>query len=312
MNDDTRNDSAHLGVLAAVAAVATYALIVFGGIVRITGSGMGCGDDWPLCNGRLIPPLEFEPLIEFGHRLAALGVSLLVVALAAVSVWAGSTPQRRTIRRLSLLALVLLIAQVLLGAVTVWWELPTGPVFLHFGTAMSLLTVLALAACTGLAGPARPEPKRDGAARTVILLAAFAFGVALLGALVANLEAGPACLGFPACNGSWFPRGGGLVYAHWTHRLAAYLLFLLVLPLPWLVARRRPGDRPAIAWSAVSLVVAAAQIAIGAAMVLAILPAFLRALHLGAGAALVTALVVVAWLVRRPRSIALRGRPAGG
>ncbi len=302
MSDDTRNDSAHIGVLAAVAAVATYALIIFGGVVRITGSGMGCGDDWPLCNGQLIPAMDFETLIEYGHRLAALGVSLLVVALAAVSAWPRPS-RRRTLRRLSFAALSLLVAQVLLGAVTVWWELPAGTVFLHFGTALGLLVVLAVAACAGLAGNARPEPKQDGRARWVALLAALAFGVALLGALVANLEAGPACLGFPACNGSWFPRGGGLVHTHWTHRLAAYLLVLLLVPLPWWVRRWRPADRPALAWSIVTLLVAAAQIALAAAMVLAIFPSSLRAAHLGAGTALVAMLVVVWWLVRHPRAI---------
>jgi cytochrome c oxidase assembly protein subunit 15 len=44
--------------LAWAAAVATYLLVVLGAVVRITGSGMGCGDHWPLCNGHLIPPLS--------------------------------------------------------------------------------------------------------------------------------------------------------------------------------------------------------------------------------------------------------------
>src|SRR2546421_10650468 len=57
--------------LAWTAATFTYLLIILGAIVRITGSGMGCGEHWPLCNGRLLPPLDLPTLIEYGHRLAA-------------------------------------------------------------------------------------------------------------------------------------------------------------------------------------------------------------------------------------------------
>lgn len=303
MNEPTRNDATGWGRLAAVAAVATYALIVFGGIVRITGSGMGCGDDWPLCNGQLIPPLDFETLIEYGHRLAALAVSLLIVALAVVAWWPRQAATRRPTRLLSLLAVLLLVVQVLLGAVTVWLELPPATVVLHFGTAVTLLIVLAVGACFGLAGGQRPAVRRDGATRAVRVLAAFVFGVALLGALVANLKAGPACLGFPACNGSWMPGGGGLVHVHWTHRLAAYLLFLLLLSLPLLVRRWRPGDGAALAWSALALVVGVAQVGVAAAMALSFYPGSLKAIHLAVGAALVAVTFVSAWLVSRPRGV---------
>ena len=303
MNEPTRNDTSGWGTLAAVAAVATYALIVFGGIVRITGSGMGCGDDWPLCNGQLIPPMDFDTLIEYGHRLAALAVSLLVVSLATVAWWPRRAAVRRPLRVLSLLAVLLLVVQVLLGAVTVWLELPPTTVVLHFGTAMALLVVLAVGACVGLAGAERPAVRRDGATRALKALAAFAFGVALLGALVANLDAGPACLGFPACNGSWMPRGGGLVHVHWTHRLAAYLLFLLLLSLPVLVRRWRPGDGAALTWSALGLLVGLGQVGVGAAMAATFYPGTLKAIHLGVGAALVAVTVVAAWLVSRPRTV---------
>src|SRR2546421_12832026 len=73
--------------LARLAATCTYLLIVLGAIVRITGSGLGCGEHWPLCNGRLLPPLDVPTLIEYGHRLAAAAVSVLVAALAAYSWW---------------------------------------------------------------------------------------------------------------------------------------------------------------------------------------------------------------------------------
>src|SRR3989442_9105973 len=68
--------------LAWAAAVCTYLLIILGAIVRITGSGLACGHHWPLCNGRLLPPLDLPTWIEYGHRLAALAVTGLVVALA--------------------------------------------------------------------------------------------------------------------------------------------------------------------------------------------------------------------------------------
>ena len=73
--------------LAWTAAVFTYLLIILGAIVRITGSGMGCGEHWPLCNGRLLPPLDVPTMIEYGHRLAAAAVSVLVTALAAYGWW---------------------------------------------------------------------------------------------------------------------------------------------------------------------------------------------------------------------------------
>src|SRR3989449_11721106 len=69
--------------LAWTAATFTYLLIILGAIVRITGSGLGCGEHWPLCNGKLLPPLDLPTMIEYGHRLAAAAVSGLVTALAA-------------------------------------------------------------------------------------------------------------------------------------------------------------------------------------------------------------------------------------
>src|SRR5206468_2927466 len=71
-------------LLAWTAAAATYLLIVLGAVVRITGSGMGCGDHWPLCNGHWFPPLnDVGTVIEWSHRLVAALVSALVAALAA-------------------------------------------------------------------------------------------------------------------------------------------------------------------------------------------------------------------------------------
>ena len=72
--------------LAFVTAGLAYTLIVLGAIVRVTGSGLGCGDDWPLCNGRMIPQFhDMETAIEYSHRLAAATIGIPITALAALA-----------------------------------------------------------------------------------------------------------------------------------------------------------------------------------------------------------------------------------
>ncbi|KPK82595.1 MAG: hypothetical protein AMS25_01705 [Gemmatimonas sp. SM23_52] len=114
LDSQVRKTARRFAVLAFITAGFTYALILFGGIVPITGSGMGCGEDWPLCNGQIIPPMNFETLIEYGHRLAAVLVGFLVLALAVYSVRRRHTPglAGRGISGLGVAAAALLIAEL--------------------------------------------------------------------------------------------------------------------------------------------------------------------------------------------------------
>src|SRR5438477_250337 len=243
--------------LAWLAATCTYLLIILGAIVRITGSGLGCGEHWPLCNGRLLPPLDLPTVIEYGHRLAALAVSVLVAALAAYAWWlrreTGIGKRETCPGQAAYVALALLTLQIALGAVTVKLSLPPWTVILHLGTAMLLLAALLVAA----RGSAPVwEPASTGAA-------ALGFATVLLGALTANLGAATACLGFPLCTGQLFPDGTGLQHVHWIHRLLAYALAGYVLV--WAIRANRRG-----AWYVAGLV--AVQIFVAAAMVLFSLP----------------------------------------
>jgi len=277
--------------LAWAAAACTYLLIILGAIVRITGSGMGCGNHWPLCNGRLLPPLDLPTLIEYAHRLAAVAVSVLVVLLAALA-WrlpetahisngpltarpsaidAASLRDRATA---AYLGLGLLVLQVVLGAVTVKLALPPWTVILHLGTAMLLLAALIVAARSSRSVP------RSGAGFVALALG---FATVLAGALTANLGAASACLGFPLCNGQLAPEGNSLQHVHWTHRLLAYTLFAYTL---WWAAR----TRRAWTWGVVALVIL--QVAVGAVMVLLALPPPLQAAHVAVGAAVWAALVL--------------------
>lgn len=270
------------------ASLATYSLIVLGGWVRITGSGLGCGDHWPLCNGRLIPSLD-DPatLIEWGHRLVAALVSFLT---ALITVWAfrrRRDPGWSGRFRASTWAVSLLTLQVLLGAVTVWLQLPPWSIVLHLGTAMAFLALLLSVAWGRADGTSTISFGGPGAApaRWALALALLSACVVLLGALVANLGAAPACQGFPLCNGSFAPGGDWRISLHWIHRLSAYVLVLGALTLPL----ARSGRREPTAWIAAGLAVT--QVAVAAVMVIQILPAVWRGLHLAVGAAVFAALV---------------------
>jgi len=281
--------------LAWLAATCTYLLIILGAIVRITGSGLGCGEHWPLCNGRLLPPLDLPTLIEYGHRLAAAAVSILAGALAAYAWWLRRhrPPPSTALHRPgagAYVALGLLIAQVLLGAVTVKLHLPPWTVILHLGTAMLLLaTLLVVAKRAPLAPGASPGNTNLPSAppsRVGLTALALAFVTVLFGALTANLGAASACLGFPLCNGAFIPAGNYLQHVQWTHRLLAFALAGYVVW--WALRTKRLG-----AWYVVGLV--ALQVAVAAAMILLGLPRLLQATHVAVGAAVWAGLVLAVW-----------------
>ena len=286
------NDRNHLlGRLGATGAGLALGLIVLGGIVRITGSGMGCGEHWPRCNGEWFPPLDLPTMIEIGHRWAAALVSVVVFALAGVA-WVR---HRRDayLRNPALLAAFLLIVQVLLGAVTVKMTLPPWVVITHLANAMVLLAVLIVASLRARVTD-RAVGERHADHPLVLATAGLGFMVILFGAQVANFHAGLLCLGFPLCDGGIVPPQAPLAALHWTHRVLAFGFFGLAALLTTRVARRGDNEsRPLRRWAGVVLAATLAQIAVAAAMVLHLLPAPLRALHLLVGTLVWVALVIL-------------------
>ena len=105
-----------LETLAYASVLATYVLILVGGYVSASGSGLACRD-WPTCNGQIVPALTGAVLVEYTHRLLALLVSILVTT--AWLVVSFRYRRERNIFVLSTASLVLLFAQVLLGMITV-------------------------------------------------------------------------------------------------------------------------------------------------------------------------------------------------
>ncbi len=274
--------------LAWSAAVATWMLIVLGGVVRITGSGLGCGDEWPICHGRLVPSFaDVGTAIEWSHRLVAAIVSTLVLLLAGSVWWARRrTPPGLGPGRLAYAALGLLVVQVLLGAVTVKLQLPPWTIVLHLGTAMLLLATLIAASITpDLAASMTPGLRPGLVGSPAAGAAVLVFVTVLAGAVTANLGAASACVGFPLCNGQWIVTGNGLQFVQWTHRLLAYTTYAYLLA--WALATRQ---RAAL----LVLGLATLQIVIAAVMVTQGLPRLVQAAHVAVGAALWGTVVYVA------------------
>ncbi len=121
-----------LQVLAYSSVVTTYLLIVIGGYVSASNSGGAC-PDWPTCKGQIIPQLTGNVLIEYTHRLFALFAGILITGMV-LTVWLRYKNERAVLLP-STVSFVSLIAQILLGMVTVKTDLNASVVAAHLGLA---------------------------------------------------------------------------------------------------------------------------------------------------------------------------------
>jgi protoheme IX farnesyltransferase len=277
-----------------VTSIVTFLLIVMGGIVRVTESGLGC-PDWPLCYGRLLPPLRPDAIIEYTHRLVASLTTPLILISAAVA-WARYRSVRQVIRPMTV-ALGLLVVEIGLGAVTVLTQTPPAVVAVHLGVALTILammlsaTVAAFRFAAGLPVNERLRFTTPFARLTLWSLGAL-FIVLLSGVFVAGSEATKACAGWPLCNGQLFPSTE-LGWIHMTHRFvvgAASILVVVLFVQAWRKQRIRLAIFPA---AAVTTVLFFAQAYVGALKTTHNFPVFLLALHVATDAATWAGMVVL-------------------
>ena len=120
-----------------LALVLVTLIVVTGGAVRLTGSGLGCSD-WPECStGHLTPALQFHGLVEFGNRLVTVVLTLAVAAAFLAAVF--RRPRRRDLVYLSGGLVVGILAQAVLGGIVVYTKLNPYLVMVHFVATMALL-----------------------------------------------------------------------------------------------------------------------------------------------------------------------------
>jgi heme o synthase len=291
--------------LALLTAIATYVLVVWGGVVRVTGSGLGC-PDWPLCYGQVLPPADDATAwIEWFHRTLAAIVGLLVVG-----VWLGAVlyHRRRAIVLPATAAVLLTGFQAYLGKITVETGNTGESVTAHLAMAMIVLASL-IHIAVRVHYPA-DLPSR-GAPQRFTLLAAFAalsiYALLIFGshvtATASALIFGTAWPLFP--DGAVVPSFDGnpdvaaLQAANALHRIAAAIVGVIIAITAWIAWRRAADGR----WGAVSArptllaltgtaaALYAIQIIVGALQIWTTLAPWAVALHLALGAAIWALLV---------------------
>ena len=298
--------------LAIATALLTYMLIVVGGIVRVTGSGDGCGTSggWPLCNGSLLPALRTTTLIEFSHRWVTTITTVLIVALV-ITAWVSQRRFRRLVVG-STIAGVLLIVQIALGAIVVEFSLPGGVVLIHLANALLLLGVLVYVAASATSIGTHAAADNTGRAslfRLTAIAAGATYILALSGALVVETKSSAGCNGWPLCGGGFQLPASQMDVIDMVHRTVAGVVVVLIGAVMGIVLRRSRGDPTVRRWAMVVNVVLLLQIAAGALVVVLRLPAGIQALHI-ALASLLWATVVTVAVLARAREHAVVAEPA--
>lgn len=308
----------------------TFAIVIVGGIVRISDSGLGCGPGgsgthgWPLCGGRVIPLVDANMIVEYSHRILAASLAV-TIALLAFRAWRHYR-DRRDLVRVSFAALGLVLFQAALGGLTVEKGLEDELVAAHLGVAMLQLGLLMLLA--RIAVPAGDRRRGVIAVGSGTQLLAIGASVAVLATIVAGgyMSANElhgtgepdrgthtACGNdFPSCGGEFMPFGRSRALdIHLTHRALMYLSCVLVLSLLVAVIRRRrsigaAGDGRLTAAVSLTAAVLVVQVMLGALNVWLGEHAWLVVAHLTV-ATLLWASLVYASMLALP---AFRGVPS--
>ena len=231
---------------ATATAIGMFIVLLMGARVTATGSGEGCGNDWPLCNGTWLPADTYESLTEYSHRFVT-GIEGILVLVTTILTW----PMRRRHRSFTLLVPSMaftLVLQSLMGAAAVRWPTSAEVMATHFGISLICLASAALVARV-LTQAERPGDSASSgdispgfrlyAAATI----AMSVVVAYAGAYVRHTDSELACTSWPTCDGQLVPSFDGPQGIQTMHRLAALAISLMVVGLvasTWKLRETRP------------------------------------------------------------------------
>ncbi len=293
-------------------ALFAFALVVWGGIVRINGAGMTC-PDWPRCRGAWFPALNGSVVYEWTHRLGAPILTLLIIA-TFIAAWQA----RRELPiswRAAWYPAGLLVAQIIVGGLTIKFINNPPSVAAHLGLGILTFVSLLVVWYTTTQPAAAPTPFASPVeslsfSRLALSAAAVTFAAVMAAGYMSASNDGLACTQFPLCNG-WGPPHSLAQQIHMAHRLLAYSAFALVIAVGLIGARTR--DPRTRSLSLLALFVATVQVGLGVATVISGLEPVLRSLHQANGALLFAVLVILTYAayaaIGKP---AVAGDPAAG
>lgn len=270
-----------LARLSSAAVALAYCEVLLGSWTRINGAGLTC-PDYPLCHGKLIPAFAGGTIWEWTHRLVALALCTVVLAVIILA-WRRTTARNSSARITAIVAGTFLMVQVILGALTVRLGNSPFSVVWHWGAAMALVASLAALAIFASA----PEARARGSANVATVLgitSAIAFLTMCVGVYVSSSGAGLACVSIPGCAGNVVVYSDGQ-YVQMLHRLAAAAT-LVAAAIAFAVAWMRPVATRVRAWATMGLILVFVQVILGLLNVALRLPIDLREAH-SANAALI-------------------------
>jgi heme a synthase len=281
--------------------------LIFGAIVRISGSGMGCGDNWPKCYGYWFPPFNRPDLVvEVSHRYLA---SILVITVSSMALVAfrhrdeAGVGGRGGVLRSALGSVGAVLFAAILGGVTVKMGNAPWATVAHWLVAMTLLALVATTAIrAGALGGSSAAAQRGTAraARSARAAAGLAILAVALGGLTAKVAgAAVGCTTVPSCGRN--PSVDSLgVYIQITHRTLAVLLVLHLFGVVMMMRKRRAEEAPVVVRAAmVAFGMVILQLVVASSMILLHLPAVLRSLHEATGVGIWLSCFVLAYLARR-------------
>jgi protoheme IX farnesyltransferase len=284
--------------LAIATAATTVVLFAVGGLVRGTGSGLGCST-WPACEpGTLFPSGTVHSIIEFSHRAVAFVVIVLTLASAVVA-WIDHRHEPALLWP-ALVSFPLVMAQAALGGVVVATDLDPWWVTAHFVAALALIADVVVMAAWALVPAARGTRLR-GFPLLTLITAGVTASLLLVGTYIRakGPAYGIAFQDWPLMDGRLVPTLGGVRTPMFLHRVLALTSFLLVLWTAIRARTTRPRARSAVVLSTTALALFAAQIMVGAANVWTKLRPWAVVLHVTFAVLVWATLVALAAVARR-------------
>ncbi|GGL44969.1 COX15/CtaA family protein [Sporolactobacillus putidus] len=240
----------YLRIVSIAGVLSVLIVVLMGALVTNTGSAYGCGNNWPLCNGQVIPTADKQQTwIEFSHRIVS-GIASILTVIQAIWIWI-QLKKVKEIRFLAIASVFFIFLQAFLGAAAVVWGQSSPVLALHFGVSLlsfaSMLLIAFIVFEETLPRAHRIVPPiHRGMRWNFILLSVYSYILIYSGAFVRHTESTLGCTDFPLCNGRLFPEPlvskAGIQYLH---RVLAFII-LVWLIITLIVCLKRYKNIPSL------------------------------------------------------------------